>query len=169
MELRKTNRGRRPCSPIGKTTLSGAIARASGKSSVVEDPRHAGKQHAREPGDLAVACVGAMCFDAGVSVRVLTGAALSFGDSHRTESPKLESVTSSPIGALRHYDNDCVSSSMICLPTIPLYPTVAACATGCSEPVENANNSPLRKRSEEFTWQPHQARVVPRVQAQSMR
>jgi hypothetical protein len=38
-----------------KATLDEAQTRASSKSSVVKDPRHAGKQHAREPGDLAAA------------------------------------------------------------------------------------------------------------------
>src|ERR1019366_8915549 len=46
---------RRPCN-ARKATWSGTLARVPAQSGVVEDPRHALKLHAREPGDLGDAC-----------------------------------------------------------------------------------------------------------------
>jgi hypothetical protein len=48
--------GRRRGKNARKATRTGAIARVPVQSGVVEDPRHAYKLHAREPGDLGDTC-----------------------------------------------------------------------------------------------------------------
>jgi len=56
IELRKLRTGRRPFSVSGKATpADGDKSRAMAGPGVVEDPRHAEKQYAREPGDLQCA------------------------------------------------------------------------------------------------------------------
>jgi hypothetical protein len=56
IQLRKDHSGRQPFKYARLATRTGAIARVSARSGVVEDPRHTYKLHAREPGDLGDTC-----------------------------------------------------------------------------------------------------------------
>src|SRR5580700_9205527 len=56
IELRKQAIRTSTLSNRRKTTRAWAISRVPVRSCVVEDPRHAWKFHAREPGDLGDAC-----------------------------------------------------------------------------------------------------------------